>query len=82
MLEVSWNPASVAIVGVVGIRCAYSFCHLQRGKPGGWPMLPRAAATTCSISSKNNARRVFFVYRSNAVIAASVLCLLSEFMLP
>jgi hypothetical protein len=31
--------------------------------------------TTCSISSKNTARRVFFLYRSNPVIIASVLCL-------
>jgi hypothetical protein len=30
--------------------------------------------TTCSISSRNIARRVFFVYRSNPVIIASVLC--------
>jgi len=37
--------------------------------------------TTCSISSKNIARRVFFVYRSNPVIIASVLCLRNEFML-
>jgi hypothetical protein len=33
-----------------------------------------AHGTTCSISSKNIARRVFFVYRSNPVIIASVLC--------
>jgi hypothetical protein len=35
----------------------------------------------CSISSKNIARRVFFVYCSNPVIIASVLCLRNEFML-
>jgi hypothetical protein len=38
-----------------------------------------AYGTTCSISSKNIARRVFFVYRSTPVITASVLCLLRDF---
>src|SRR5271157_3877676 len=33
--------------------------------------IARASGTTCSISSRNNARSVFFVYRSNPVIIAS-----------
>src|ERR1035441_2743483 len=33
-----------------------------------------AHGTTCSISSRNSARRVFFVYRSNPLCAASVRC--------
>jgi hypothetical protein len=36
--------------------------------------------TTCSISSKKIARRVFFVYRSNPVIIASVLCWFGDFI--
>jgi hypothetical protein len=31
---------------------------------------------TCSISSRNNARFVFFEYRSNPVVIASVCCLM------
>jgi hypothetical protein len=33
--------------------------------------------TTCSISSRNAARRVFLLYRSNPVVIASVRCLIA-----
>ena len=37
-----------------------------------------AHGTTCSISSRNSARRVFFVYRSNPLSAASVRCFIRK----
>src|SRR5205807_307560 len=38
--------------------------------------------TTCSISSRNIARRVFLVYCSKPVIIARVLCFISQTLLP
>jgi hypothetical protein len=45
-------------LGYTGSISAHNFAH----------------GTTCSISSRNNARRVFLLYRSKPFIIASVLC--------